>query len=109
MSFEERLKKYKTEGGDFIVDVYKGGEDPWETIHDLTWSEARAKFNRAKKRHDVSRVDIVVEDWDNPDRDAWLFIEVESLVKTPFKYNLDLRTFEMTPIGWKLDDEVIKG
>ena len=106
MTFKERLAKYKKESDYFMVDIYKGGPDPYETKRDLTWSEARVIFNRAKKNDKISRADIVVEDWDanenDEDYEDWLFYEVESVIKEPYQWKLHLDTFEMEPEKWRL-------
>lgn len=98
-SFEERLNRYKKETDYFAVDIWKSEDCVWETKHDLTWQEARAILNRAKKNNKIYRVDIVVEDWDADD--DYLFKEVESLEKKAFQWRLHLDDFSMTPTGWK--------
>ena len=81
MTFDERLAKYKAETDYFAVDIFKGGEMPYETKHDLTWAEAQKIVARAKKNKHISRIDIVVEDLDA--EDDFLYKEVESIQKEP--------------------------
>lgn len=109
-AFEQRLKKYKKYDDYFIVDVYKGGDEPWDTKRDLTWSEAKTVYNKAKKNDRVSRVEIWVFDWDQEDEETGersedycenFFCLVETLEKEPYAYRIDLPTFEMTPIKWR--------
>ena len=105
MTFDERLAKYKEETDYFAVDIFKGGREPYETKHDLTWAEAQKIVARAKKNKHISRIDIVVEDWDA--EDDFLYKEVESIEKEPcaWKCNLDdvLTGGDMFshPIEWK--------
>ena len=42
-TFEKRLSFYKDHEDFFLVDIFKGGIDPYETKRDLTWSEAKRK------------------------------------------------------------------
>ena len=86
MTFEQRLERYKKETDYFIVDIWKSETHVSETKHDLTWSQAKAILNRAKKNDKIYRVDIVVEDWDA--EDDYLFKEVESLVKKAYRWSL---------------------
>lgn len=89
MTFDERLAKYKAETDYFAVDLFKGGKDrPYETKHDLTWAEAKRIVARAKKNKHISRIDIVVEDWDEDD--DFLYKEVESIEKEPCAWRCNL-------------------
>lgn len=99
MIFEERLARYKKETDYFVVDIFKGADYPYETKHDLTWSEAQAIKRRAMKNEHISRIDIIVEDWDA--EDDFLFKEVDSVIKEPFQWRIDLVDFSKTPIAWK--------
>ena len=107
-SFDERLERYKKETDYFLVDIWKSKDYVYETKHDLTWNQARAILNRAKKNEKIARVDILVEDWDQ--EDDYLFKEVESLIKVPFKWSMseylngESGLFD-NPIGWKYEEK----
>lgn len=101
MTFEERLENYKKDTDFFLVDILKDGA--WNTKHDLTWKEARAVFNRAKKNDYIECVNILVEDWEG--EDDCLFKEVECLTKEAYRWCIYIDTFEMTPTRWKVKEE----
>ena len=95
MKFDERLKAYKKETDYFIADIWRSDPDrtePYETKHDLTWSDAKAIITRAKKNEKISRVEIWVEDWDQTEQDEDyvdnLFALVDVLEKKPYKWSL---------------------
>lgn len=96
-TFETRLRKYKKEDDYFLVDICKSGT--WETIHDLTWEEAKKIMASAKKNRKVETVDILVEDWDA--EDEFLFKSVKHLEKTPSRWKINLDTWEVQAIEWK--------
>lgn len=106
MTFRERLKRYKAEEDFFVVDVYRGGVDPYDTVHDLTYKQAKALQARELKKDEVSRCDVLVEDWDS--EDDYLFKMVSNISKEPYRFNVDLKTFKMTATAWRKKGEKAK-
>lgn len=106
LTFSERVEFYKNEGCDFfIVDIFKGGDLPYETKRDLDWSSAKRIIARAKANKSVSRVDLVVEDWGG--NDDFFFKTLEQIDKTPIAWHTSLEelmngtdTFQH-PCMWK--------
>ena len=100
-SFAERLEHYKKEEDFFLIDVYKGAETPFETIHDLTWNEVKKYLRKAKRSDKISGIEVLVEDWYNEDEGDNLFRHVCGVEKKPISWNVDLREKTMEAIRWR--------
>ena len=99
MTFKERLKRYKKEEDYFVVDIYKGGAEPYETIHDLTWPDVQEHIRKAKRNDKVSGIEIYVEDWDSDNEN--LFKYVSGVQKKAIRFNVNIKEGCVIAIAWK--------
>lgn len=108
LSFDERIEFYKNEGCDFfIVDIYKGGDLPFNTKRDLTWTEAKRIVARAKWNKSVSRIDLMVEDYGF--LADGIYKVLEQIDKTPVAWHTSLaelmngNDFLSHPYEWRYE------